>query len=134
MRILGIDYGEKKVGVAIGVNDIVSPYGVIQFDIKKAILKIIEDERIEMVVVGLPLISGKPTKSSEKAKAFGGALKKKLPKNIKLIYVDEFGTTKQSNEIAIASGVSKKRRKEDDAIAACQIIKRFISDFPLSNL
>ena len=133
MRILGIDYGEKNVGVALGVNDIVSPFGILQSDIQNSILKIINDERIEIVVIGLPYISGVPTKASVKIKAFGDFLKSKLPENIKLVYVDEFGTTNESSEIAVASGVSMKRRKVDDSIAACQIIKRFIEGFPLSN-
>ncbi|PIR42613.1 Holliday junction resolvase RuvX [candidate division WWE3 bacterium CG_4_9_14_0_2_um_filter_35_11] len=134
MRILGIDYGEKNIGIAIGVNDIVEPFGVFKFDIEKSILKIVEDERIDAVVIGLPFIKGESTKASPKAKAFGDALKEKLPNKVNLFYVDEFGTTNESNDIALASGVSQKRRKVDDAIAACQIIKRFIEDFPLSNL
>lgn len=133
MRILGIDYGEKNIGIAIGVNDIVEPFGVFKFDIEKIIIKIIEDERIDVVVLGLPFLKGLPSKASQKAKAFGDALKEKLPQNTKLFYVDEFGTTKESSDVAIASGVSQKRRKVDDAIAACQIIKRFIENFPLSN-
>lgn len=133
MRILGIDYGEKNIGIAIGVNDIVEPFGVFKFDIEETILKIVEDEAIDAVVVGLPFLKGVETLASKKAKDFGDTLKRKLPSKVKVFYVDEFGTTNESSEIAVASGISQKRRRTDDAIAACQIIKRFIEDYPLSS-
>ena len=132
-RILGIDYGIKKVGLAIGIGDIVEPYGILKDDFLDKILKIVKRERIGVIILGLPLISGKPTKMSKQARFFGESIKAQLADDVKVVYVDESGTSKSSVEVAVASGMSQKRRRNDDSIAACQIIKRFIEDLSLSS-
>lgn len=128
MRILGIDYGAKKIGLALGVNGLISPLAVIgnrsnhpiERDAISKILKIISSEHIDTVVVGLPLLHGEETGSSKTVREFAQKL------NRKVIFVDEFGTSKESVSKSIAGGVAQNKRREDDAIAAGNIIHRYL--------
>jgi len=60
MRILGIDYGSKRVGLALGDTDsrIASPWGVITWDDKLTLIARIHDvirrDLVEAIVIGIP--------------------------------------------------------------------------------
>ncbi|MDP3918230.1 MAG: Holliday junction resolvase RuvX, partial [Candidatus Woesebacteria bacterium] len=57
MNLLGIDYGRKKVGLAISSGKLAEPLKVIRYKdasaISEQIKKIIEQEKIEKVIVGM---------------------------------------------------------------------------------
>ena len=75
MKILGIDYGEKRIGLAVGDTEYKIPRALefidnknINFVIKK-IQEICSAEEVEKIVIGLPLgLSGRDTAQTEETK------------------------------------------------------------------
>ena len=128
MRILGIDYGSKSIGLALGVGEVVSPLASIpnNIDTLNAISKIVAGERIDVIAIGAPLISGKKTPAAESVAQFGEKLIRNVPDGVKIEYVDEFGTSVESVDVMVKSGVSQKRRKDDHSVAASQIVLRYL--------
>jgi putative holliday junction resolvase len=85
-RILALDYGEKVIGLAsfwIGVDPFPLLAGRLitekSLDVCKDLQKIIDDEDIHLVVVGIPLLTdGKATSTTEKVQKFAQKLKLNL--------------------------------------------------------
>ena len=123
MKLLGIDYGRKKIGLAIGdtIVKLVEPMQVLSNSrFKFQSLRLIKENNIEKIVIGLP--SGK---MDDEIKNFG----KNLEKNSGVIveYFDESLTTLDAQKILLASGRRRKSRKErEDAIAAAIMLQSFI--------
>ena len=118
---LGIDFGNTRIGLALGKNGTCTPLTIIQgknwdtalFDIKK----IIDKNYISLVVLGI-------TKQNNLTiKKFHGFLKENL--NTKIELWDESFTSKEALEYAIKMGYSKKSRKYIDNISACVILERY---------
>lgn len=127
MKILGIDYGRKKIGLAIGdtVTKLAEPLPVLsKSNIKDQISKITIDNDIEEIVIGLP--SGK---MDGEIKMFGEKLEKQT--GVSVEYFDETLTTQDAQEILIASGRKRKSRKEkEDSVAAAIMLQLFIESHP----
>ena len=135
-RILGIDYGEKKIGLALGVNDLVSPLTTLDYipnhkleeDAFKKIVEIVEEERISDVVIGLPLVKEQETEMSKKIREFGFVLGEKLPEETVVHYTDETGSSKDAVSNAVNMDISKSKRSSEHELAACEIIRRFVQE------
>lgn len=135
MRILGIDYGTVRVGLAISdpMGIIAHPLETVQVTSLKntveAIALIIEKNKIEKIVIGLPKhMSGDESDSSKKARELGTALQErtKLP----LIYYDERMSTCAAERAMIEADVSRKKRKEKiDTVAASIILQAYLDTF-----
>jgi putative Holliday junction resolvase len=132
MRILAVDHGEKRIGLSLSdpFGMIATPFGVInhksyQEDLR-AICKVISDNEVNLVVVGLALDDeGNETSSSRRARKFGEGLLNQY--QIVVEYFDESGTTKEAKQAAIIVGVRKKRRTGHmDSIAATLILQRYL--------
>ena len=102
MNILGVDYGQKRIGLAWVQDglDVVLPFGVIecasQDDAIQGIVSTVSSERIDTVVVGLPLsMQGAESKNSERVRVFVDALKKALTVSVEM--VDERLSSKQAD-------------------------------------
>lgn len=134
MRILGIDYGEKRIGIAVSDPLRITAQGVAvigkgaSFDddireIKKIIKKY---EGIEEIVVGLPkTLSGKIGPSAEKALSFVEALKNEF--KLKISTWDERLSTAESERFLIEAGVSRENRKKViDKSAAAVILRSYL--------
>ena len=96
-RILGIDYGEKRVGVAVSdeAAEFAFPLEVLVNDknIFEKLKKICQEKEIKEIVLGLPLdFQGRPTHATEGAEKFKIKLEQKL--NLPVIFEDEVLTTK----------------------------------------
>ena len=130
-RILAIDYGKKRTGLALGRNGLTAILTAI--DSKDTIYalnelaKIIALNKVEVIVFGLPLdAEGKDTAMSIEVRTFANSLKRKIKKNIQ--YVNEFQSSVEATEDAISSGLSKKGRKSVDSISAGIILKRYFEN------
>ena len=126
MWILSIDYGRKKIGLAIAdtKSGLAEPLKILRYqDIKilrKKIRKIVEDLRVEKIVVGVS-----EGKIGEEAKKFGEKLKKEL--GIPVVFQDETLTTHEAKELAIKAGIKRKKRRElEDAYAATLILQAYL--------
>ncbi|MEK7452900.1 MAG: Holliday junction resolvase RuvX [Patescibacteria group bacterium] len=114
MRYLGIDYGDKRVGLALSDEDGIlgMPFKTIQNqNLIKVLKKIIKDENVGMVIVGLPLnLNMQETGQTKKVNIFRDNLKRQI--NIPVEFENEFLTSVQAEK----SGVGKD--KIDEASAA----------------
>ncbi len=126
MRILGIDYGEKRIGIAISDENaiIASRYKILQNN--KSFIdnfnNIIISYKIEKIVVGLPLNeNGKEGVSSKKVKDFVRTLD---IGNIEVVYWNETLTTYDAGLILKKTGRGKKERVDD--IAAQIILQEYL--------
>ena len=123
--ILGIDYGDKRTGLALGdeTTKIASPYEVLTEtgeDLINALADIVEIEEISKVVVGIPLSeSGEETEQSKKVEVFVNDLKNRVEPPV--VTVDEYLTTRY------AEGVTKLSGGETDAVAAAAILDEYFS-------
>jgi len=131
-KALGIDYGTKYIGLAIASGDTVAPLEILENKFGhyigelaiQRISKIIREENIEIIITGLPLLNGEETKAVRDIRVFIHKLKKTIPSNIVIRFADESYSSKIAVSNAIKLNVSKKRRKDDHALAACEILKR----------
>lgn len=91
MRILGIDYGQKRIGVSIGDTEvpIAVPKGALAAENALSDIVILcRKEKIEHVVVGLPLtLRGEEGTMAQEARAFGEQIRTKTGKVVE--YMDE---------------------------------------------
>jgi len=124
MKILGVDYGKSKVGLAIAESKLPYPFGVVRFKdedvLLKKILAIVKKENIEKVVIGLS--EGEIGKETLR-------FAKKLEKNltIPVVVQDETLTTYSAQMLSIEAGIKRKKRKElEDAYAACLILENYL--------
>ena len=80
-RILGVDYGDSRIGLALSDPNkiIASPFKTIKnkgFDkTKKEILDIVKENKVELIVLGLPLsMSGTDTNQTKKVRKFQNSI------------------------------------------------------------
>ncbi len=136
MRILGVDYGEKRIGVAVCDELGLTAQGLptIIRKTKKHDLEIfsnlIKNYQIEKIVIGYPLrIDGSEGIQCEKVNRFAALLSEKF--SLCIVKWPETFSTKDAEEILINSGVSwKKRKKEVDKLAACLILQSYLDSSP----
>lgn len=127
MKILGIDYGRKKIGLAISESSLAEPLSVIRFDtFDKAIEKIkaiIDSEKVGRIVLGVS--EGLMAKEE---KEFGLKLSDQV--KIPLTLQDETLTTHDAQELSIKAGIKrKKRRAMEDAYSAALILQNYLDSF-----
>ena len=130
MRILAIDYGKKRTGLAIcdQAEKIASPLAVLQTRLGaiRKILGYIENEDVGAVVVGLPLnMDGSEGPQVKQVRQFANELKKHI--DLPLRFQDERLSSFEAGEkLSKTSLTRKKKRKRLDAIAAAGILQSFL--------
>lgn len=130
MRYLAIDYGMKRTGLAIcdAAETIASPVTVItgQGGLIAKIMEVIEDEKIEAVVVGLPLnMDGTDSGQTKKVRLFAEQLGAK--KGVSIHFQDERLTSFEAEQKLAGLGITRKKKKKHlDAIAAAVILQTYI--------
>ncbi len=128
MRILGIDYGDKKIGTAFGDSGagIAVPLDVVQNAgdaTIRAFAKQVKDEDIGLIVVGAPL-SSQSTAQLEKVRAFTAKLAAAV--SVPIAEEDESFTTAESRRL-MAEG---ETAAEEDALAAMLIVQQYLNNHP----
>ncbi|MFC1809909.1 Holliday junction resolvase RuvX [Patescibacteria group bacterium] len=131
-KILGLDWGAKRIGVAVSDEERQMAFGRTSIENKSnefiiSEIKLICDaENIREIVLGYPLnMEGNKTKTTKKVEAFGALLSQKLQITIK--YQDERLTSVESDSIITSLDMKKdKRKKESDIIAASLILKNYL--------
>lgn len=131
-RILAIDYGSKRVGIATTDNEQIiatSLDAVPEKDTLNYLLKYAQSETIETFVVGYPKrLNNTPAQIAPLVEKFIQALQKQFP-NIPIVKHDERFTSKMALQSMIDSGKSKKerRKKENlDKISAVIILQSYL--------
>ncbi|MDY0234558.1 MAG: Holliday junction resolvase RuvX [Gudongella sp.] len=131
-RILGLDVGTKRIGVALSdpLGFSAQPYTTIIRESKKkdmaAIEAILLEYSIKKVVVGMPKnMNGTIGPSGEMAMLVGEKIKNKF--KIELIYVDERLSTVSAERTLIEADVRREdRKKMIDKVAASYILQTYL--------
>lgn len=135
MRILGIDYGDARVGTAITDELGITAQGLETINHNgndKVVLARIEEltqkYQISTIVVGMPInMNGTKTERVEKTQKFIHKLKCKFNK-IKIQTVDERLTTVQAHKTMNDLGIKpKNKRKIVDTISAVYILETYMN-------
>jgi len=133
-RILAIDYGNQRCGIA--VTDILklSINGLPTLEEKKLIAFLdnyISNEEVGLVVLGWPTHKdGNPTPITKKIIKLEAHLNLRFP-NLELVRIDESYTSSEAKEILLLNNVKKKHRKVKeltDKVSAMLILERYLEN------
>ena len=139
MRLLAIDFGTKKCGIAISdpLKIIAQPHSIIFYENKdfnyliNELKKITNEFKpIEKIIVGITKnIDGSISNTGKITMKFVEYLKNEF-KDIQIILFDEKYTTKASQEIMKEMNLSiKDKKNKKDAIAAQKILEEYMSKY-----
>ena len=131
-RILAIDYGKKRTGVAVtdilqmianGLTTVSTP------ELMDFILKYVEKEPVERIIVGHPKqMNNEDSENMKRITPFVNQLRKKLP-NIPVELVDERFTSVLAHQARLDGGLKKKARQNKalvDEISATIILQSYL--------
>ena len=135
--IIGLDIGDKRVGVALGSREagLASPYGVFPRADNRAereIIKLAGELGCRLVVAGLPLDeNGRRTPQCEGVERFCRRLVRRL--DLKLVFVDEYLSSCEAGLLTEHRGPRRRRgsgnrAKTLDAEAAAVILQSFLDE------
>jgi putative Holliday junction resolvase len=126
-RLLGVDFGSVRIGLAVSDRDrrFASPLATYrrrgQDPDARFFARLVEDEEIAQVVVGLPVhLSGREGQKAGEARAFGRWLAEAI--QLPVVFYDERFTTVEAENFLLAAGLTSKRRKDRRDRVAAQIL------------
>lgn len=138
-RILAIDYGTKRTGLAVtdplqiiasGLTTVPTP------ELWDYLLRYMNEEEVECVVLGEPFhLDGNPTALVPVIKELGAKLIKQYPA-IRVDYHDERFTSEMAKEAIRQSGARRKKRRDKsliDKMAATIILQEYLEAYKYSN-
>ena len=131
-RLLGLDYGSKRVGVAVSTyeQNIASPLETITRTVDEVdaqtLIAIVDEYRVVGVVVGLPVhMSGDEGAKAAEARDFGNWVAELT--GLPLCFWDERFTSAMAENLLLQAGMtSKKRKKRLDKVAAQLMLQSFL--------
>ena len=140
MRIMGLDYGSKTVGVAISDPLHITAQGIETITRKSEnklrktcarIERLIEEYEVERIVVGFPkLLNNDIGERAKKAMEFGEMLKKRT--GLEVVMWDERLTTVEAERTLIENNVRRENRKKFiDKIAAVFILQGYLDSISM---
>ena len=140
MRIMGLDYGSKTVGVAISDSLLLTAQGIETIErkeenkLRKTLARIetlVKEYEVEKIVLGLPLnMNDSIGERAEKTLEFKAMLERRT--GLEVILWDERLTTVEAEQILIESNVRREdRKKYIDKIAAGFILQGYLDSLYL---
>lgn len=131
-RILGIDFGLKRTGIAVTdpLKIIASALTTVPTaDLTDFLQRYCREEEVEAFVVGLPLHpDGNPAQIAPQVDAFVDKLRRLFPGR-PVMRQDERQTSNQAKQIMLQSGLKKQQRRDKsrvDRIAAALILEQYM--------
>jgi putative Holliday junction resolvase len=132
MRILSIDYGKKRTGIAVTDNLQIVAGGLATVN-TPLLLAFLHDyfakEQVEKIVIGYPKhLNNQPADIVPEIESFADTLQKKFP-NKEIIFFDERFSSKIALKTMIDGGLSKKQRQNKaliDKISAVVILQSYM--------
>ncbi len=132
-RILAIDYGQKRTGIAVTdplriiANGLATVSTSTLFDF---LTDYVKKEKVDAIVIGKPTqLNGAPSENFTRVENFYNRWHKAYP-SIPIEYFDERYTSVIAHQTILASGVKKKTRREDkgmvDEISATIILQDYM--------
>lgn len=132
MRILGVDFGDKNIGLAVSDKLLITAQALGSYRVKneeedkKYFKDLVSKYEIEEIVIGLPLrMDGTPGTRVQKTQKFASWLENVL--KLPIVFWDERLTTKQALNILNQQKISgKKKKKLKDQISATIILSVYL--------
>ena len=142
MRIMGLDYGSKTVGVAISDALLLTAQGIETIErkeenkLRKTLARIevlIKEYEVDKIVLGLPLnMNDTIGERAEKTLEFKAMLERRT--GLEVIMCDERLTTVEAEQILIESNVRREdRKKYIDKIAAGFILQGYLDSLSMQK-
>lgn len=140
MRVLGIDFGDRNIGLAVSDKLLITAQGLGRYllkskeEDKKYFKELVLKYKIGEIVIGLPLrMNGSPGTRVERTKEFASWLEKTL--QLPIIFWDERLTTKQALRILSQQKIKNKRKKKilKDQISASVILSSYLESKRVKN-
>jgi len=131
-KLMGIDFGTKKIGLAFvsSITNIPTPFKTIDrktnaYDFE-LLSKIIIDNNVDGIVIGLPLDThGEEGETAKKVRSFAKKINKATGKPI--TFEDERFSSFIANDMLIQVGMNRKKRAQiDDQVSASVILDSFM--------
>lgn len=128
-RYLGVDYGTKRVGLAIsdGLGLLARPLDVVlRKDLDATLARIADEYGVKAVIVGLPTtLGGGEGESASRARALGAEIEEQL--GVPVEYVDERFTSRMAEDVLLGADMRRAERKETvDKVAATIILQTYL--------
>jgi putative Holliday junction resolvase len=137
MRLLAIDYGTKRTGIAIGDTEsrLALPFEMFEnmqdAPLAAAIADLVRREGVETIVVGLPLnADGSVSQQSKLTERFIVALQQAVGTQVPLHRVSEYLTTHDVEGRLAGHYTRMQKRARVDALAAARILQDWIDQQP----
>lgn len=129
--MLGLDVGERRIGVAVSEGRIAVPLTIVEHrsraDDLDRVAAIAREHEAELVVVGLPLLmSGDEGEQAKRTRRFGDAVARCVA--VPVVYQDERLTTVQATEAVSAAPPRRRGRIRVDDHAAAMILQAYIDE------
>ncbi len=124
MKYLGVDFGLRRVGLAISEGVLASPLHIVEgknlADLASKITEFAKKGEFDKVIVGMP--EGETGKATQK-------FVKILQKNkLDVEVADETLSTQNAAHLMIEMGIPKIKRAKNDAQAAAQILQNYLDE------
>ncbi|HSJ89455.1 MAG TPA: Holliday junction resolvase RuvX [Anaerolineales bacterium] len=136
MRILAVDHGEKRIGLALSepTGTIASPFKVIEHVSRlmdaAQVASLAQDNDVGLIVIGQSFDEeGRPNLAGRRAAKFADALQQQT--SIPVVLWDESFSTQEARATRIELGVSRKKRAgHHDSLAAVVILQSYLESNP----
>ena len=134
MRVVSIDYGKKRTGLAVTDPLQIIANGLVTVDTGNLfdyLRQYVAQEQVERIVIGKPMqTNGRPSENLTRVEQFVNRWRKAMP-NIPIEYYDERFTSVLAQRAIIDSGVGKKARRENkglvDEVSATIILQDWMA-------
>jgi putative Holliday junction resolvase len=132
VRILALDVGEKRIGIAVSDPLGITAQGLAVLTRRgkdadlASLLEVAREYRVQEIVVGLPLhLDGRPGRQSQEILSLAAALGEAL--GVPVTPWDERLTTMEAERVLLAADVSRRRRRQVvDQLAAVLILQNYL--------
>lgn len=132
MRTLGLDIGEKRIGVALSDSEGILATALTVIERKsddaalKRIIALAEEHEIERIVVGLPIsLDGRMGPQAQRVQSFADMLNERT--ELPVVTWDERFSTFDAERVLMEAGLKRdKRKKRLDSVAAAFILQGYI--------
>jgi putative holliday junction resolvase len=131
-RLLGIDFGSKRIGLALSdpTGTIATGYMTIQNDKSSCdrIAEIVDEKEVITIVIGLPIsLKGGESQKTKEVRSFSSKLQQHV--TVPVVFQDERFTSREAMATMIAMNTTQKQRRQKakiDEIAAAIILQAYL--------
>ncbi len=131
MIILGLDYGERRIGASISDELEIAAHplpNIDRGDALEAVERLVRERGVRKIVLGMPVrMTGEEGAQARKVRGFDKRLRRRIG-DVPVEFVDERLTTAQAHQVLSEMGARMRQRRDHvDGIAAQIILERFLS-------